>query len=55
MLFLALKQLRARPRQTILTFIAIILGSTGYVVFSGLMLGFQDRKTATPAIWTRTT
>lgn len=43
MLFLALKQLRARPRQTILTFIAIILGSTGYVVFSGLMLGFQDR------------
>jgi len=43
MLFLALKQLRARPRQTILTFIAIVLGSTGYVVFSGMMLGFQDR------------
>lgn len=43
MLFLAFKQLRARPRQTILTFIAIVLGSTAYVVFSGLMLGFQDK------------
>ncbi len=43
MWFLSVRQLIARPRQTILTFIAIMLGSAAYVAFSGLMLGFQEK------------
>jgi len=42
MWFLALKQLRSRPSQTILTFIGITLGAAGYIVFSGLMGGYQQ-------------
>ncbi len=42
MLFLAFKQLFARPQQTLLTFLAILIGTGGYVVFSGIMLGFQE-------------
>jgi lipoprotein-releasing system permease protein len=42
MIFLALRQLFTRPQQTILTFIAIVIGSTGYILFSGIMLGFQE-------------
>ncbi len=42
MLFLALKHLLNRPQQTILTFIGITLGAAGYIVFSGLQLGYQD-------------
>jgi lipoprotein-releasing system permease protein len=42
MLFLALRQLLNRKRQTFLTFIAIILGASGYVIFSGLQLGQSD-------------
>lgn len=42
MLFLAFKQLFARPQQTALTFLAILIGTAGYVVFSGIMLGFQE-------------
>ncbi len=45
MWFLALKQLLARPQQTILTFVAILIGSAGYVVFSSMMLGFQEHIT----------
>lgn len=42
MIFLALRQLFSRPPQTILTFLAIMLGAAGYVTFSGIMLGFQE-------------
>ncbi|PJZ70429.1 permease [Leptospira perolatii] len=42
MLFLAIRQLIARPQQTFLTFLGIVLGTAGYVVFSGMMLGFQE-------------
>ena len=42
MIFLALKQLFARPQQTFLTFLAIVIGSVGYIVFSSIMLGFQE-------------
>ncbi|XDD52306.1 ABC transporter permease [Leptospira sp. WS92.C1] len=42
MFFLAIRQLLKRPQQTFLTFLAILLGTAGYVVFSGMMLGFQE-------------
>jgi lipoprotein-releasing system permease protein len=42
MWFLALKHLFSRKSQTLLTFLAIVLGSGGYVVFSGIQLGFQE-------------
>ncbi|MCB1318308.1 MAG: ABC transporter permease, partial [Leptospiraceae bacterium] len=42
MVFLAFKQLFSRPQQTVLTFLAILLGTTGYIMFSGMMLGFQE-------------
>ncbi len=42
MWFVALKHLFSRKSQTILTFAAIVLGSGGYVVFSGMQLGFQE-------------
>ncbi|MBM9545583.1 ABC transporter permease [Leptospira sp. 201903074] len=41
MLFLAIRQILSRPQQSILTLIGIILGTAGYIVFSGIMLGFQ--------------
>jgi lipoprotein-releasing system permease protein len=41
MWFLALRQLISRPQQTLLTLLGIILGTAGYVLFSGIMLGFQ--------------
>lgn len=42
MWFLALKHIFSRKSQTLLTFLAIVLGSGGYVVFSGIQLGFQE-------------
>ncbi|MBM9502060.1 ABC transporter permease [Leptospira sp. 201903071] len=42
MFFLAIRQLISRPQQTFLTFLGILLGTAGYVVFSGMMLGFQE-------------
>ncbi|HPS59404.1 MAG TPA: ABC transporter permease [Spirochaetota bacterium] len=42
MWFVALKHIFSRKSQTILTFLAIVLGSGGYVVFSGMQLGFQQ-------------
>ncbi|RMF15211.1 MAG: ABC transporter permease [Candidatus Dadabacteria bacterium] len=41
MWFLALRHLRSRPLQTGLTFLGIVLGGTAYIVFAGMMLGFQ--------------
>lgn len=42
MWFLALKHIFSRKSQTLLTFLAIVFGSGGYVVFSGIQLGFQE-------------
>jgi len=42
MWFMALKHIFSRKSQTLLTFLAIVLGSGGYVVFSGIQLGFQE-------------
>lgn len=41
MIFLALRYLLARRRQTLLTFLGIFLGTAAYVSISGFMLGFQ--------------
>ncbi|TGL62097.1 ABC transporter permease [Leptospira ognonensis] len=41
MFFLAIRQIISRPQQTILTVLGILLGTAGYVMFSGIMLGFQ--------------
>ena len=41
MLFLALRHLTSRKRQTFLTLLGILLGTGAYVAISGLMLGFQ--------------
>lgn len=42
MIFLALRYLLARRRQTLLTFLGIFLGTAAYVSISGFMLGFQN-------------
>ncbi|HSV97251.1 MAG TPA: FtsX-like permease family protein [Spirochaetota bacterium] len=42
MLYLAIRHLVNRPHQTILTFIGLILGAAGYIVFSGLQIGYSD-------------
>ncbi|MEM9242605.1 MAG: FtsX-like permease family protein [Pseudomonadota bacterium] len=42
MWFLALKQLLARKKQSVFILMGIILGTTAYVVISGVMLGFQQ-------------
>ncbi|MBP7282983.1 MAG: ABC transporter permease [Leptospiraceae bacterium] len=42
MIFLAFKQLFTRPQQTFLTFIAIVIGTVGYILFTSIMLGFQE-------------
>jgi lipoprotein-releasing system permease protein len=42
MWFLALRHLFARKRQTGLTLLGILLGSSAYVIISGLLIGFQD-------------
>ena len=42
MLFLAFRHLISRLNQTILTFLGIMLGAAGYVVFAGIQLGQQE-------------
>ncbi|MEI1276890.1 FtsX-like permease family protein [Leptospira venezuelensis] len=42
MLFIALRQMSARKKQTILTLLGIILGATAYIVISGIMLGLRE-------------
>ncbi|HON77941.1 MAG TPA: ABC transporter permease [Spirochaetota bacterium] len=42
MWFVALKHIFSRKSQTLLTFFAIVLGAGGYVIFSGIQLGFQE-------------
>ena len=42
MFYLALKQLLARPIQTILALFAIALGSAAFLILSGMMLGFRE-------------
>ncbi|MCB1164991.1 MAG: ABC transporter permease [Leptospiraceae bacterium] len=43
MLFLAGRQLLDRLQQSMLTLTGIALGTAAYVMFSGIMLGFQDQ------------
>ncbi len=42
MFFLAFRHLFSRPHQTILTFLGIMLGAAGYVIFAGIQLGQQE-------------
>ncbi len=42
MWFLALRHLRSRPYQTLLTLLGVFLGGTAYIVFASMMLGFQE-------------
>lgn len=42
MLFLSLKHLLSRKKQTSLILLGIVLGTTAYVIISGMMLGFQS-------------
>ncbi len=42
MIFLSLKHLTARKKQTLLILLGIVLGTTAYVAISGMMLGFQN-------------
>lgn len=42
MIFLSLRHLFSRKKQTILILLGITLGTTAYVAISGMMLGFQD-------------
>lgn len=41
MWFLALKHIFSRKSQTLLTLLAIVFGSAGYIVLSGMQIGFQ--------------
>src|SRR5262245_52490874 len=41
MIFLALRYLSARRKQTLLTLLGIFFGTAAYVAISGLMLGFR--------------
>jgi lipoprotein-releasing system permease protein len=41
MFFLALRHLMSRKKQSLLTLLGIILGTTAYVAISGMMMGFQ--------------
>ncbi|MCB1168748.1 MAG: ABC transporter permease [Leptospiraceae bacterium] len=43
MLFLAIRQLLDRMQQSLLTLTGIALGTAAYVIFAGIMLGFQDQ------------
>ena len=42
MLFLAFKQLMARPLQTLLALLAIAFGAAAFIILSGMMLGFRE-------------
>lgn len=37
-----MRHLINRPQQTILTFVGIMLGAAGYIVFAGIQIGYQD-------------
>ncbi len=41
MIFIALKYMFAKPRQTILTLLGIFFGTGAFIVLSGMMLGFR--------------
>ncbi len=41
MLFLAIKHLFARKKQTLLTLLGILLGTAAFIIISGFMLGFR--------------
>jgi lipoprotein-releasing system permease protein len=41
-LFLAFKQLLARPRQTLLALLGITFGTAAFLILSGMMLGFRE-------------
>lgn len=43
MFFLAIRQLLDRLQQSLLTLTGIALGTAAYVIFAGIMLGFQDQ------------
>ncbi|MCB1140029.1 MAG: ABC transporter permease, partial [Leptospiraceae bacterium] len=43
MFFLAIRQLLDRMQQSLLTLTGIALGTAAYVIFAGIMLGFQDQ------------
>ncbi len=42
MIFIALRQLWARKRQTILTLLGVMLGAAAYIAISGILLGFRE-------------
>lgn len=42
MLYLALKQLAARPLQTLLALLAVAFGAAAFLILSGMMLGFRE-------------
>ena len=42
MLFLAIRHLLSRKKQTSLTLLGIVLGTTAYIAISGIMMGFQS-------------
>src|SRR6185503_305143 len=42
MYFLAIRQLLARPRQTLLALMGIALGTAAFLTISGIMLGFRQ-------------
>ncbi len=42
MIFIALRQLWARKRQTLLTLIGVMLGAAAYIAISGILLGFRE-------------
>ncbi len=42
MFYLAIRQLLARPRQTLLALLGITFGSAAFLILSGMMLGFRE-------------
>ncbi|EPG66340.1 ABC transporter permease [Leptospira wolffii] len=42
MFFIALRQMSARKKQTILTLFGIVLGAAAYIVISGILLGLRE-------------
>lgn len=42
MIFIALRQLWARKRQTVLTLLGVMLGAAAYIAISGILLGFRN-------------
>jgi lipoprotein-releasing system permease protein len=42
MIYIALRQLWARKRQTLLTLLGVMLGAAAYIAISGILLGFKE-------------